>query len=151
MYKLETFFDNDKLPSLERELVCKEDFILCQPDEVFKMLNEKFRIGYRTEEFVYMISLDTKGKVIGVFEISHGIVNGSYANPREIFMKAQLCGASSIIVAHNHPSGDLSPSRQDMDCARRIKEAGKILGIPLSDFMICSITEYFSFNEKNLL
>lgn len=85
------------------------------PEEVAEMLNTLFRLNKKAEEYVYMIAVDTKSKVLGIFEISHGTVNAVMANPREIFIRALLCGASAIILAHNHPSGDMVPSADDME------------------------------------
>ena len=91
--------------------------------------------------------MNTKNKVIGVFEISHGNVNSSIVGTREIFQKALLANAVSIILMHNHPSGDPSPSREDIEVTRRIVEAGKIIGIQVLDHIIIG-DRYSSLKEK---
>ena len=151
MYKIETYLDSDRIPVMEKQLICEEKIQVNSPDKVYAMLNQYFRLGYRTEEYVYMIALDTKSHILGVFELSHGAVNASMCGTREIFMKALICGASGIILAHNHPSGDVTPSAQDISTAKNVAEAEKLLGITLMDNLICSDTTYFSFMKKNVL
>ena len=122
---------------------------LNNPQLVSAMLNEVFRLNRRAEEHVYMIALNTKSRPLGIFEISHGTVNLSICNPREIFIKALLCGAAGIILVHNHPSGDIKPSKEDMEVYKRIKEAGKIIGVELIDNIIVA-NGYFSFHENGI-
>lgn len=117
------------------------------PQSVIDMLNTVFRLNRQAEEHVYMIALNTKGKVLGVFEISHGAVSQSFCGSREIFISALLCGASGIILAHNHPSGDVTPSKEDVRVYQRIKEAGELIGVNLLDNIIVGDT-YFSFTEQ---
>lgn len=123
---------------------------LNNPQSVVAMLNSVFRLNKQAEEYVYMIALNTKGKPLGVFEISHGAAQQSICNPREIFIKALLCGATGIILAHNHPSGDTTPSKDDMTVYQRIKEAGNIIGVNLLDNIVVG-NGYYSFleNEKD--
>lgn len=151
MYKIETYLDPDRIPVMEKHLVSEKKLQVSSPSKVFEMLNQYFRLGYRTEEYIYMVALDTKSNIIGVFELSHGSVNSSICNNREIFMKALICGASGIILAHNHPSGDVTPSEQDISTARNVAEAGKMIGANLIDNLICSDATYFSFKEKDML
>ena len=98
-----------------------------------------------------MICMNTKNKIIGVFEISHGSVNSSIVSPREVFQKALLANAVSIIVMHNHPSGDSTPSREDIEVTRRLSEAGKIVGVELLDHIIVGDRVYCSLKEKGHL
>lgn len=150
MYVMETYFDNDRLPVIEKTKICGKT-ALSNPDLVNDFLNQYFRLGKRTEEYVYLMCLDIKSHLIGVFELSHGTINSSALNPRETYMKALLCGAANIIIAHNHPSEDISPSQKDLEVMGRIKLAGEILSVPLIDFIICGNTCYFSAKEKDLL
>ena len=94
-----------------------------------------------------MIALDSKQKPLGVFEISHGIVNMTICNPREIFIKALLCGASGIVIAHNHPSGDTTPLKEDIESYNCLKEAGRLIGINVLDSIIVG-DSYYSFMEN---
>lgn len=147
MYKLETYMAKDKLPVLEKQLICEEVVSASSPEKVYEMLNKYFRLNSRTEEYCFMIAMDTKCKIIGVFEVSHGSIDSSFVNPREIYMKALSCNAAGIIVAHNHPSGNPSPSAPDIAVAKRLKEAGDILGVKIHDFLICGDDCYYSFQE----
>ena len=122
---------------------------LSNPQSVMEMLNAVFRFNKQAEEYVYMIALNTKCKPLGVFEISHGTINQSICNPREIFIKALLCGATGIILAHNHPSGDTTPSKDDLKTYQRVKEAGKIIGVELFDNLVIG-NGYFSFMESGM-
>ena len=97
-----------------------------------------------------MICMNTKNKIIGVFEISHGNANSSIVGVREIFQKALLANAMSIIVMHNHPSGDCTPSREDIEVTKRIVEAGKIIGVEVLDHIIVG-DSYCSLKEKGYL
>ena len=121
---------------------------IMSPDDVAYVGREFIRIHEEPEEYMYMICMNTKNKVIGVFEISHGSVNSSIVNPREVFQKALLANAVSIIVMHNHPSGDPTPSKEDIDVTNRLVEAGKIVGISVLDHLIIGDGKYVSLKEK---
>ena len=114
------------------------------PDLIAKIMREVFQLDQLAEEEVYMISLNTKGFPLGFFLISHGTVNASLIGAREIFIKALLSGASSIVLVHNHPSQSPVPSKEDKNVTTRILEAGKLIGIPLIDHLIITKTNYFS-------
>lgn len=108
------------------------------------------RIHENTEEYLYLICMNTKNKVIGVFELTHGSVNSSMFSTREVYQKALLANAVSIILMHNHPSGDPTPSRQDIEVTKRASEAGNIIGIELLDHIIVG-DRYCSLKEKGYL
>ncbi|MDO5717012.1 MAG: JAB domain-containing protein [Tissierellia bacterium] len=80
-------------------------------------------------------------------EVSKGTVNQTFALPREVFRKAIRLGATSMILAHNHPSGDVTPSREDHATTKRLEEAGKIMGIKVLDHFVVGRNEYYSFKE----
>lgn len=103
------------------------------------------------EEFFYILCLDTKTHCKGLLEVSHGTVDRCIVSPREVFQRALLMGASSIILLHNHPSNDVTPSKEDQDITRRMIDAGRILNIPVLDHIIIGKFEYFSFCEQGLL
>ena len=83
-----------------------------------------------------MMTLNTKNKTIGLNMVSVGSLNSSIVHPREVFKLAILQNARSIIVAHNHPSGDTNPSKEDIESTKRLVEAGKILGIDVLDPLV---------------
>lgn len=112
--------------------------------------------GDMQEAFVVLL-LDTKNRMIGAPRVATlGLLNGSQVHPRETFRAAVRESAASVIVAHNHPSGDPTPSREDIDITRRLVDAGKILGIPVLDHVILGRAEpgaagFVSLREKNLV
>ena len=105
-------------------------------DDVCALLNNVFDACHLAEEHVWLVCLDIKGHVLGLFEVNKGTVSECVCSPREFFIRALLCGAVQIILAHNHPSGDPSPSDSDISLSKRIYQAGKILGVSLTDFLI---------------
>lgn len=121
------------------------------PETITKMLCAVFQMDKKAEEYLYLLSLNTKGKLLGVFEVSHGTVNVSLVNPREIFIRALLTGASNIILAHNHPSGDITPSKDDLSTTKRIEECGKIMGVPLLDHLIIGNNSFYSMKQCGII
>lgn len=121
---------------------------LDSPAKINDMINYIYNAKAKAEEYVWMIALDTKCNPIGIFEVSHGIVNASLVSPREIFIRLCLCGASGFVLAHNHPSGDILPSKEDIQITSQIIEAGKILNINLFDHIIIG-DGYYSFRENH--
>jgi DNA repair protein RadC len=103
-------------------------------------------------EQLMVCCLDTKNQPLSMNVASIGSLNSSIVHPREVFKAAILSNAASIIIIHNHPSGDPSESREDLDITKRLKEAGKILGIDLIDHIIIgSEGKYCSLKEKGIL
>lgn len=147
LYDLELGEDRHPLLVTE-EILCAEDQPMQNPGQIAELAELCFRLSKKAEEYVYMFDLDTKGNVLGVFRISKGSVNANYINPREIFIRAILCGAVNIVVLHNHPSGDVTPSKDDMKVCRRIREAGMLLGIMMVDFIIVG-KGFYSCAEEN--
>ena len=92
--------------------------------------------GDAADEHVWVFCLNTKGRVTGAFEASHGTVNASIMNPREVFRTALLMDATRVVLCHNHPSGDVTPSGDDVTTTHRFVEAGKLLGVPVLDHII---------------
>lgn len=103
------------------------------------------------EHFV-MLSLNTKNKVVGVHTIFVGSLNSSIVHPREIFQRALLNNSASIVVFHNHPSGDPTPSREDIEVTKRLEQAGEIIGIEVLDHIIIGDEgRYTSLREKGYI
>lgn len=103
------------------------------------------------QEILRVILLNTKNIVIEVRDVFKGSLNNSIVHPREIFEIAIAKSSASIIICHNHPSGDPSPSREDINITSRIKECGTILGIPLIDHIIIGNNKYISLKEEGLI
>lgn len=121
------------------------------PREIADILHHAVRLDCKAEEYMYMLAFNTKMNLLGLFEISHGTVNETMLSPREIYIRALLCGATSIILAHNHPSGDLCPSEADIITTKHIRDAGKLLNIPLMDHVIVSREGVFSMLEEKII
>lgn len=102
-------------------------------------------------EVLVMLCLDLKHRVIAFHEVSRGTLDSTCAHPRDVFRAALLTNAATVILAHNHPSGDPSPSGFDRNLTRRMYDAGEVLGIRLYDHIIVGDDRYFSFKEADLL
>lgn len=120
------------------------------PGDVFNVAQNVIRAGEYAEENLWLLTLDTKNNITGIFTVSTGSLNSSIVHPREVFKRAVLQNAASIIICHNHPSGDPEPSQQDIDTTKRIYDAGKILGIELLDHIIIGDNRYTSLKERGV-
>ena len=94
--------------------------------------------------------LDTRRRLIRVQLISSGSLDTASAHPREVFREAAIAGAAAVVVFHNHPSGDPSPSVDDVRLTRRLAAAGEIVGIDLDDHLILADTRYFSLRDSEV-
>lgn len=108
-------------------------------------------IGDEAQEVVLILILNTKNQINAIHRVFTGSLNTSVAHPREIFRSAILNNGARIILYHNHPSSDLTPSEADLNFTRRMMEAGDVLGIELLDHFIVSNTKWLSFKEMGLL
>jgi len=104
--------------------------------------------GLDREQFA-IIHLDTKNNIIKYEVVSVGILNASIIHPREIFKSAIKESSNSIILVHNHPSGDPEPSGEDEEITERLKKAGELLNIPVLDHVIIGAGSYYSFKEES--
>ena len=131
-----------------KESELKYGSVSCASDavDIFKMLMED-----SAEEYFWMICLDCKGYVIGAHEVSHGSLSSAPVHPREIFKRALLNNANAVIVSHNHPSGDPSPSLEDISLTTRLVQAGKVMGIAVLDHVIIGNNSYHSFAGSGML
>ncbi|MCM2286883.1 MAG: DNA repair protein RadC [Desulfobacula sp.] len=107
--------------------------------------------GDRKQEHFLSVSLNGANEVMSVRVVSMGLVNKAPVHPREVFADIIAERASAVIVAHNHPSGDISPSAEDMKITKQLKEAAAILGLSLLDHIIFSTRGYYSFAEHHEL
>jgi DNA repair protein RadC len=121
---------------------------ISEPEDVFRTLESVFELSKQPEELFVILAMTTAGTIAGAFEISHGDLNTAIVNPREVFKRAMLVNANSIILAHNHPSGELKPSLNDKTLTSRLVECGKILGITVMDHLIVGGGCYHSMKEE---
>ncbi len=106
---------------------------------------------FKEREELVLIMLDTKGKLLRDAVISSGTINYSIVEPREVFVTAFQYHAVQIILLHNHPSGDPTPSKEDINATKRIQKAGEIVGIELIDHIIIGDNRYISMRERDLM
>lgn len=109
------------------------------------------RLRYAIKEQFVVVLLNSKNKVIGTEVVSEGSLSNSIVHPREVFVPALLQHAAAIMVAHNHPSGEPSPSVEDRELTSMLVRSGKVLGIPLVDHIIIGDGNYYSFLENEAL
>lgn len=103
------------------------------------------------QEQFYILLLNTAGRVVGISQISTGGKAATVADPKIIFSIALKAQASSIILAHNHPSENLKPSQDDLKLTRRMVEAGKMLDLPVVDHLIVTSEQFYSFGDEGLI
>ena len=118
------------------------------PDDVVGLVRSRLK-GKKKEHFLALL-LDTRGRLIKVSEISVGSLDGSIVHPREVFKEAISASAASVIFVHNHPSGDPTPSEDDIKLTKRLAEAGEIMGIDVLDHVIIGDNEHLSLKRKDL-
>ena len=122
--------------------------LIDSPRLVFEYLQERF--GREKREHFMILYLDTRSNLV-INDVSIGTLSASLVHPREVFKKAIESHAAQVIVAHNHPSGDSSPSEDDKMITNRLVEAGKILGITVIDHIIVTQNGFYSFQEQGLI
>jgi DNA repair protein RadC len=122
---------------------------ITSPADVFRWFAP--RLGDLAAEEFHVLALDSQSAVLRDLLITRGILNGSLVHPREVFRGAIAEAAAGIIVAHNHPSGDPTPSADDRAITRQLVEAGRILDLPVYDHIIIGNGRYTSFAESGLL
>ena len=110
----------------------------------------KDKLSDKLQEYFYCVYLDTKNHIIKDKLLFIGTINQSLVHPREVFKEAYLLSATSIICIHNHPSGNVNPSNNDIIITKQLKEVGTLLGINVLDHIIIGKDTYYSFNDNGL-
>lgn len=131
---------------INREVINLNNIILNKTSLVFEYY--KNILSNKQQEYFYCIYLDNKKRVIKDKLLFIGTINYSVVHPREVFKNAYLLSASSIICIHNHPTGNILPSKQDLDLTKNLVDVGKILGIKILDHVIIGNNNYYSFLEN---
>lgn len=126
-----------------------ERHVIRSPEDGAEYVMEEMR-GLNQEHFVTLF-LNTKNQIIHKQTIFIGSLNASIVHPREVFREAVKRSAASIIVVHNHPSGDPTPSQEDIHVTRRLVECGKMIGIELIDHLVIGDRKYVSLKEKGYI
>ncbi|BDV41424.1 UPF0758 protein [Geotalea uraniireducens] len=130
----------------DRLLVCRERFTA--PEQIYQHYHYTFRD--RRKEYFMALLLDGKNRIIREVQISEGSLNQSIVHPREVFNPAVRESAAAVILVHNHPSGDPTPSREDLDITRRLREAGDLMGIRVLDHIIVGDGRFISFVAQGM-
>lgn len=123
--------------------------VINSPEDAAGIMMEDMR--YLDREHFMALLLNTKNQVIAIDAVSIGTLNTSSVHPRELFRSAIKRSAASLVLVHNHPSGDATPSREDLDVTRRICEAGKIIGIEVLDHIIIGDNKFTSLKAERLI
>ena len=164
---VETFFGQEQVPAKPRTIRLKQIRAVYEtltikeevnhylqpftrytsPEQVFDTFSFLRR---ETKEYFFAIHLDGKNRICCVDEVSVGSLNQSVVVAREVYKSALLSSAAAIIILHNHPTGDPTPSGEDIAITRRLKEAGEILGVKLLDHIIIG-DSFISFSGQGLL
>jgi DNA repair protein radc len=126
-----------------------DEYKISSPKDAVELVMEEMRS--LKQEYLKVIMLNTKNVVIFIRDVSIGSLNSSIVHPREVFCDAIKKSSASIVICHNHPSGDPTPSNEDINITHRLKECGKLLGIDLLDHLIIGNGKYISLKEKGIL
>lgn len=130
--------------SMRPKITCSSD-----AERVLRQTWDEDKIEF-VEQFKVLL-ITRANKVLGIVDISQGGISGTVCDPKIVFASALKAASCGIIVAHNHPSGNLTPSQADIDLTRKLKEAGKFLEIAVLDHVILTGEAYFSFADEGLL
>ncbi len=130
-------------------MITEERFVIRSPEDVSKFVMEDMR--FLTQEHFVCLYLNTKNQVIHRHTVFIGSLNASIVHPREVFKEAFRRSAASIICLHNHPSGDPTPSREDIEVTKRLFESGHVLGVEVLDHVIIGDRKYISLKEQGYL
>jgi len=130
------------------------DNVIREPEDAAKIMQQHYD-GSDREVFSF-IALNVKHRVIGIHDVSVGSLTASVVHPREVFKAALLMNSAAIIIAHCHPSGDTTPSREDLNITRQLMSIGKLLDIPILDHVITGTdkeahTDFCSMKEEGLM
>lgn len=123
--------------------------VIRSPEDATSLVMEDYR--HLDREHFGVLLLNTKHHVLGEERVSVGTLNSSNVHPREVFKSAVRRSAAALILVHNHPSGDPTPSRQDIELTQRLVEAGTLMGIKILDHLIIGDNKYISFRAEGLI
>ncbi len=138
-----------KLGEKAQAVSIKYDQKIESAEDVFNLLRND--LGNKKKEYFKVLSLNSRNRLISIDNVSIGTINASLIHPREVFKTAIQNLAVSVILVHNHPSGDSEPSEDDIEITKRITEASKIIGIEILDHIIITKDQFFSFKDERLI
>jgi len=138
-----------KLSLIRDGSVCAERKIVTKSDDLYPILREYY--AHHDREEMLVVLLDAKHRIVGINSVSTGSLTLSIVHPRETFKAAIVSNCAAIILAHNHPSGDPTPSQEDHALTKRLKDGGELLGIPVLDHLVIGDGRYVSFADTGTL
>lgn len=147
--QIKASFELSKRQELTKEENKEFNVNVESPKSAIELLRDKLQ-DYKKEHFK-IIMLNSRNKVINIEDVSVGTLNTSLVHPREVFEPAIRHHSASVIIVHNHPSGDPEPSDDDLKMTKKLVESGKILSIEVVDHIIIGKDGYFSFKEKKFI
>jgi DNA repair protein RadC len=145
--QIKACFELGKRESLEPDDLVPFD--IKNPEAVVKAVRAS--IQDKAKEHFKLILLNSRNKILRISPVSIGTLTTSLVHPREVFRNAITHSAASVVLAHNHPSGDPEPSEDDLKITRKLVESGKIIGIEVIDHLIIGKSGHYSFREKGLI
>lgn len=135
---------------LVREKECCYDLINAPSDAADILLD--IGLDEAAEEYVYLLCLNSRGEITAVHEVAHGSLSECTVTSKSVFKRALLSNAASVIIAHNHPSGDPAPSQCDIDITEKMKKSGMLLDIPVIDHLVISSDKtWYSFKANGMI
>jgi DNA repair protein RadC len=147
---MEKVYEVVSIKQVIKEVEAAETFVVRSPQDAADVAAHF--IGDEDREVLFVMCLNTKNRIVAVHRCHVGGLNASIVMPREVFKSAILNNSASIIVSHQHPSQDVTPSREDIDVTKRLVECGRILGIDVLDHVIVNASaEFYSMKEKGHL
>tara|TARA_B100001964_G_C14186898_1_gene579052 strand:- start:559 stop:1008 length:450 start_codon:yes stop_codon:yes gene_type:complete len=142
------YYGHEVKIQLVRETMPVKEYQVRSSEDVYELVRDELT-SFDREAF-YVIALNSKNKILGLNLVSLGNLTSSLVHPREVFKFAILQNSASIILIHNHPSGDPNPSQDDIEITQRLKKSGDVLGIKILDHIIIGKT-FFSFLDSKML
>ena len=128
-----------------------QDFNINNAYQLYKAMCDIYHVDRQTEEVFYVVCVNIKNRIIGIHEVSRGILDASLVSQRELFKRVLANNAAKIFIIHNHPSGIPTPSNADFIVTNKVQKAGDLLDIKLLDHIIIGDGEYYSFKEHDKL
>ena len=122
---------------------------LSTPEEAYRYMRPRYVNEYR--EHFDVLMMDNRNRLIGHHRVSTGSLTSAVVHPREAFRPVIRESAASVIFAHGHPSGDPTPSREDIDITHRLRQVGEVMGVRVHDHVVCGHGRFFSFSREGLL
>ena len=133
----------------QAKIGAEDELVYDNPEVIGSYYMEELR--HESQEIVLILCLSSKGRLLGKKIISRGTIHTAILDPGEVFKEALARRAASIVLLHNHPSGDPTPSAEDIDITKRIAQAGRLIGIPLTDHLVIGDRSYVSLRQSHMM